>query len=387
MEISHFLTSARIKTLTILCVFFASFSFLAPKSYAENTNHDHAEADHGHEQEKKGFDITGFIFHHIGDGHEFTIWGGDKEGKTNWVGIYLPVILYTDNGLVTFCSSEFARNDDGTKIVEKKGQKLVKYHGKIYYAADQVNDHGAYIVYDDEHHATNKRPLDFSITKNVLSIFIGFIVLLLIFTAVARGYRKNAGKAPKGIQSFLEPIILFVRDEIAIPNLGHKYERFMPYLLTVFFFIWFMNMLGLVPFFPGSANVTGNIAITMVLAIFTLVIILANGNKNYWGHILNPPVPWWLKPLMIPVEIIGIFTKPFALMIRLFANITAGHILVLSLLCLPFVFNAHAVAGGSVIFTIFISLIELLVAFIQAFIFTILSALFIGMAIEEHHDH
>src|SRR5690606_25697542 len=206
MEISHFLTSARIKTLTILCVFFASFSFLAPKSYAENTNHDHAEADHGHEQEKKGFDITGFIFHHIGDAHEFTIWGGDKEGKTDWVGIYLPVILYTDDGLVTFCSSEFARNDDGTKIVEKKGQKLVKYHGKIYYAADQVNDHGAYIVYDDEHHASNKRPLDFSITKNVLSIFIGFIVLLLIFTAVARGYRKNAGKAPKGIQSFLEPI-------------------------------------------------------------------------------------------------------------------------------------------------------------------------------------
>ena len=303
------------------------------------------------------------------------------------MGIYLPVILYTNNGLVTFCSSEFARNDDGTKIVEKKGQNFVKYHGKIYYAADQANDHGAYIVYDDAHHAANVRPLDFSITKNVFSIFIGFASLLLIFFAVARGYKKNAGKAPKGIQSFLEPIILFVRDEIAIPNLGHKYERFMPYLLTVFFFIWFMNMLGLVPFFPGSANVTGNIAVTMVLAVFTLVIILVNGNKNYWGHILNPPVPWWLKPLMIPVEIIGIFTKPFALMIRLFANITAGHILVLSLLCLPFVFNASAVAGGSVIFTIFISLIELLVAFIQAFIFTILSALFIGMAIEEHHEH
>lgn len=381
MEISRFSTSARIKTLAILCVFLASFSFLAPKSFAENASHGAVE------QKKKGFDITGFIFHHIGDAHEFTIWGGDPAGKTNWVGIYLPVILYTNNGLVTFCSSEFARNDDGTKIVEKKGQNFVKYHGKIYYAADQANDHGAYIVYDDAHHAANVRPLDFSITKNVFSIFIGFASLLLIFFAVARGYKKNAGKAPKGIQSFLEPIILFVRDEIAIPNLGHKYERFMPYLLTVFFFIWFMNMLGLVPFFPGSANVTGNIAVTMVLAVFTLVIILVNGNKNYWGHILNPPVPWWLKPLMIPVEIIGIFTKPFALMIRLFANITAGHILVLSLLCLPFVFNASAVAGGSVIFTIFISLIELLVAFIQAFIFTILSALFIGMAIEEHHEH
>src|SRR5690606_11672373 len=249
MEISHFLTSAKIRTLMILCVFLASFSSFASSLNTTSASEHHAETADDHAHEKKGFDITAFIFHHIGDSHEFTIFGGDLEGKSKWVGIYLPVILYTDNGLVTFCSSEFARNDDGTKIVEKKGQKLVKYHGKIYYAADQVNDHGAYIVYDDEHHATNKRPLDFSITKNVLSIFIGFIVLLLIFTAVARGYRKNAGKAPKGIQSFLEPIILFVRDEIAIPNLGHKYERFMPYLLTVFFFIWFMNMLGLVPFF------------------------------------------------------------------------------------------------------------------------------------------
>lgn len=387
MEISRFFTSASIKTLMILCFFIASFSSFASDVDTPSVSDEHVVATDEHAHEKKGFDITGFIFHHIGDSHEFTFFGGDTEGKSNWVGVYLPVILYTPNGLVTFCSSEFERVDNGTKVVEKKGQKFVKYHGKIYYAAEQANDHGSYIVYDEHHHATNKRPLDFSITKNVLSIFIGFLVLILVFSAVARGYKKNAGKAPKGIQSFFEPIILFVRDEIAIPNLGHKYERFMPYLLTVFFFIWFMNMLGLVPFFPGSANVTGNIAVTMVLALFTLVIILFNGNKYYWGHIFNPPVPWWLKPLMIPVEIIGVFTKPFALMIRLFANITAGHILVLSLLCLPFVFNAHAVAGGSVLFTIFISLIELLVAFIQAFIFTILSALFIGMAIEEHHDH
>ncbi|MBD1427103.1 F0F1 ATP synthase subunit A [Sphingobacterium arenae] len=387
MEISHFLTSAKIRTFMILGVFLASFSSFASSLTTTSAPEQHAETAGEHAHEKKGFDITAFIFHHIGDSHEFTFFGGDPEGKTKWVGIYLPVILYTENGLVAFCSSEFARNDDGTKIVEKKGQAFVKYHGKIYYAADQANEHSSYIVYDEEHHATNKRPLDFSITKNVFSIFLGFIVLILVFFAVARGYKKNAGKAPKGIQSFMEPIILFVRDEIAIPNLGHRYERFMPYLLTVFFFIWFMNMLGLVPFFPGSANVTGNIAVTMVLAVITLLIILFNGNKYYWGHIFNPPVPWWLKPLMIPVEIIGVFTKPFALMIRLFANITAGHILVLSLLCLPFIFNASAVAGGSVIFTIFISLIELLVAFIQAFIFTILSALFIGMAIEEHHEH
>lgn len=371
--------------MTVLCVFLVSLTLLAHETSAA----DHDSTAHGHEDshEKKGFDITGFIFHHIGDSHEFTIYGGDKEGKTKWIGLYLPVILYTDNGLVTFCSSEFERNDDGTKLVEKKGQNFVKYHGKIYYANEQANDHGSYVAYDEDHNVANVRPLDFSITKNVFSLFLGFIILILVFTAVARGYKKNAGKAPKGIQSVLEPLILFVRDEIAIPNLGHRYERFMPYLLTVFFFIWFMNMLGLVPFFPGSANVTGNIAITAVLALFTLIITIANGNKYYWGHIFNPPVPWWLKPLLIPVEIVGIFTKPIALMIRLFANITAGHILVLSLLCLPFVFNANAVAGGSVLFTIFISLIELLVAFIQAFIFTILSALFIGMAIEEHHEH
>lgn len=386
MEISHFLTSARIKALMILCVFLASFSSFASSLDSPSASGNPATTADEHAQEK-GFDITTFIFHHIGDSHEFTFFGGDPEGKSKWVGIYLPVILYTNNGLVTFCSSAFERNDDGTKVVEKNGQQFVKYHGKIYYAADQVNNQGAYIVYDEDHHAINKRPLDFSITKNVFSIFLGFATLILVFFAVARGYRKNAGKAPKGIQSFMEPIILFVRDEIAIPNLGHRYERFMPYLLTVFFFIWFMNMLGLVPFFPGSANVTGNIAVTMVLAVITLLIILFNGNKYYWAHIFNPPVPWWLKPLMIPVEIIGVFTKPFALMIRLFANITAGHILVLSLLCLPFIFNATAVAGGSVIFTIFITLIELLVAFIQAFIFTILSALFIGMAIEEHHEH
>lgn len=389
MEISHFLTSTRIKVLLVLCFFLAGFGLQAQDSLDHHASHPEGEHAHDHSDssENKKFNITSFIFHHIGDSHDFTIFGGDQEGQAKWIGLHLPVILYTNNGLVCFSSGEFERNDDGTKVLEKKGQNFVKYHGKIYYASAEANDHGAYVTYDDEHHATNIRPLDFSITKNVFSIFIGFAVLLIIFLAVARGYKKNAGKAPKGIQSFLEPIILFVRDEIAIPNLGHKYERFMPYLLTVFFFIWFMNMLGLVPFFPGSANVTGNIAITMVLAFFTFVIILFNGNKNYWGHIFNPPVPWWLKPLMIPVEIIGVFTKPFALMIRLFANITAGHILVLSLLCLPFVFNANAVAGGSVVFTIFISLIEFLVAFIQAFIFTILSALFIGMAIDEQHDH
>lgn len=329
---------------------------------------------------EKSFNINDFIFHHIADAHEFTIFGhGDS-----WIGLHLPIILWTDNGLVTFSSKAFALDAEGKVVVEKDGQRFVRYHGKIYYANEQAVD-GKYITYDEEHKVANVRPLDFSITKNVFTILFSVVILIIIFLNVAKGYRKREGKSPKGLQSWLEPIILFVRDEIAKPNLGHKYERYMPYLLTVFFFIWFNNMLGLVPFFPGSANVTGNIAVTMVLAVITLLIILFSGNKYYWGHIFNPPVPWWLKPLMIPVEIVGIFTKPFALMIRLFANITAGHILVLSLLCLIFIFNSLAIAPASILFVMFITLIELLVAFIQAFIFTILSALFIGMAIEDHH--
>lgn len=387
MKFSHILSLQKASIALFCAGIFFFTSVQAQDNPVSSSDSVFTEEVHEHDLvTKEGFDITQFIFHHIGDSHEFTIWGGDAEGKTKWVGIYLPVILYTDNGLVSFSSREFHRNDDGTLVLEKDGQRIVKYHGKIYYASEQANEEGAYVEYNSEHVVANERPLDFSITKNVFSLFIAGALLLWLFFSVAKGYKKNEGKAPRGIQSFMEPLVLFVRDEIARPNLGHKYEKFMPYLLTVFFFIWMNNMLGLVPFFPGSANVTGNIAVTVVLAIFTMLIIAFNGNKNYWGHIFNPPVPWWMKPLMIPVEIIGIFTKPFALAIRLFANITAGHILILSLLCLPFIFNSNAVGAGSVVFAIFIGLIEFLVAFIQAFIFTILSALFIGMAIEEQHD-
>jgi len=390
MKFSHFLTSKKMSAVAFFAVFLLFLNANARQHESEGAEDSSAvmRAETGHAQEKDEgkFEINNFIFHHIGDAHEFHFWG---EGE-NWTGLHLPIILYTDKGLVTFNSKAFALDNDGTKVVEKGGMRFVRAHGKIYYAADAA-EHGSYVHHEKnekgEEVILNKKPLDFSITKNVFTIFFSVILLLVIFLSVAKSYKRREGKAPKGLQSFLEPIILFVRDDIAKPNLGHKYERYMPYLLTVFFFIWLNNMLGLVPFFPGGANVTGNIAVTMVLAIVTLVIILFSGNKYYWGHIFNPPVPWWLKPLMIPVEIIGIFTKPFALMIRLFANITAGHILVLSLLCLVFIFNSLAIAPASVFFVIFISTIELLVAFIQAFIFTILSALFIGMAIEEHADH
>ena len=232
-----------------------------------------------------------------------------------------------------------------------------------------------------------KLPLDLSITKVVASLILSVTIGFLLILSLARSY-KNAGiREPRGMQGFLEPIVLYVRDEIAIPNIGeHKYEKFMPYLLTVFFFILINNLIGLIPFIPFGANVTGNIAVTLVLALFTFFIIQFNGNKDYWKHIVaTPGVPLWLSPIMIPVEIIGMLAKPFALMVRLFANITAGHIIVLSLVSLIFIFDSIAIAPVSIFFVIFMDCLELLVAFLQAYVFTLLSALFISLAVQEHH--
>ena len=202
---------------------------------------------------------------------------------------------------------------------------------------------------------------------------------------MARKYKKG-NLVPSGLQGFLEPIVLFIKEDIAIPNIGeHKFHRFLPYLLTVFFFIWINNMLGLVPFFPGGANLTGNIAVTMTLAVFTLIITNTSGSKTYWGHVFAPPVPKWLWFIMIPVEMIGVLSKPFALMIRLFANITAGHIIVLSLVSLIFIFKTVWISPASIVFVLFMDVLELLVAILQAYIFTLLSALFIGLAVHEHH--
>ncbi|TCK83403.1 F0F1 ATP synthase subunit A [Albibacterium bauzanense] len=382
MEFSHIFNS---RGANIIAFFALLFTFSTSSAQNDIASTSSVESESLQELEKEnGLDINNFILHHIADAHEFHFFG---EGE-NWKGIYFPIILLTDQGLVTFSAKNFQLDHDGVVVVEKNGQRFVRYHNKIYYASEEA-EHGSFLSMTTnekgEHVVSNAKPWDFSITKNVFTILLSIAALCFIFISVANSYKKREGKAPKGLQSLIEPIIIFVRDDIAKPNLGYKYERYMPYLLTVFFFIWFNNMFGLVPFFPGGANVTGNIAVTMVLASITLLITLFSGNKAYWGHIFRPNVPWWLYPLMIPVEIIGVFTKPIALMIRLFANITAGHILVLALISLIFVFESVAVAPASILFVLFISLIELLVAFIQAFIFTILSALFIGMAIEEHH--
>jgi len=234
---------------------------------------------------------------------------------------------------------------------------------------------------------------DISLTRNVVQMLLALIVFVWIMLRIANRYKSGVGvtSAPKGSQSLIEPIITFVRDEVAKPNLGHKYEKYLPYLLTLFFFILINNIFGLI---PGSANVTGNIAFTLVLGVISFVVIMFSTNKHYWGHIFNPPgVPLGVKFILVPVEFLSVFIKPFALIIRLFANMVAGHIIIICLISLIFIFGQLSQYAGwgasplAVGFTIFIYFIEVLVAFIQAFIFAMLTAVFIGQALEgDHHD-
>ncbi len=297
------------------------------------------------------------IMHHVTDAHSWHFWDG------HYGTLYLPVIVYTEEkGLDVFSSHHFYNED----------------HERVAYNGYMLDEHEHIQLIDSE-----AKVLDLSITKNVAMLFINAAVMLLVFFAVARGYKKNVGKAPSGIQSFFEPVIIFLRDEVIKPNIGHGYQKYFPYLLTLFFFILFGNILGLL---PGAANLTGNIAVTMVLAVLTFIITNVSGNKHYWNHIFNTPgVPLPLKIIIVPVEIIGIFTKPISLMIRLFVAITAGHIVILSLIGLVFIFRSYFVGIGSTVIVLFINLIELLVAAIQAYVFTMFSALYIGLATEDHH--
>lgn len=345
-----------------------------------HTDNVHAEAtdSKGHGEEK--FNAGRMIIDHIVDAHEWHI----LTYKDFHLSIPLPVILYDNGKIVTFSSSKFHHGHDSYK-----GYMLMtegKDKGKIV----KVLDDGVTVD------TAASKPLDFSITKNVLSLFVGLVLLCIIFISIANRYKNHPNKAPKGLQSLLEPIILFVRDDIAIAAIGKKkFGRYMPFLLTIFFFIFFNNLLGLIPIFPGGANLTGNVAVTLVLALFTFAITTFSGNKSYWQHIFNSPgVPWWLKlpvPLLPLIEFMGVLTKPFVLTVRLFANITAGHIIVLGFMSLIFIFGnmspfiGYAVSPVSVIFGVFMTLLELLVAFIQAYVFTLLSAIYFGMAIEEHH--
>lgn len=325
------------------------------------TGHDEVD---GHGEEDKKFNPGEMILEHIGDAHDWHLFGE--------VAIPLPVILYApEGGLKVFLSSKF---EHGHKEVD--GYKLL-HNGKI------ASVSGAKFY-------------DFSITKNVTVLFASLLFMCFIFIGVARSFAKNRGKAPKGIQAVFEPFIIFIRDDVAKASIGPKYERYTPYLLMIFFFIWINNMMGLVPFPPPfGGNLTGNIAVTVTLATLTFIITHVSANKNYWAHIFMPPgVPAFVLPILIPIEIMGVFIKPVVLTLRLFANITAGHIIGLAFISLIFIFGQMNAAAGygvalfSVAFKVFMLVLELLVAFLQAYVFTLLSAIYIGTAVEEHHhDH
>ncbi|MES2388703.1 MAG: F0F1 ATP synthase subunit A [Bacteroidota bacterium] len=345
------------------------------------------ESPHG-ENAEESFNPAEVIMHHVGDAHE---WHYASIGD-NHLTFPLPVILYSeDRGLEVFSSSAFHGENHAKSVVHGEtaenaamlgdidsAKAMGKHHGHTYHDY-YVNDHGHI------ESATGRKFYDFSITKNVAALLLSSVLLVVVFLTIAARY-KNPHQAPKGIQNFFEPIILFIRDSIARPNIGPKYERFMPYLLTVFFFIWFNNMLGLL---PGGANLTGNIAVTLVLAVITFIITSLNGNKAYWMHVVNTPgVPWWLKtvvPILPIVEVIGLFTKPFSLMVRLFANITAGHIMILALLSMTFIFKSIGVGVVATLFSTAMMVLETFVALLQAYVFTLLSAMYFGTAVAEHH--
>lgn len=361
--------------------------------FSQEHDHDHEPTQESHEslhEAEESFNAGEMIMHHIADAHEIHIIGD--------FAIYLPVILYTDNGLEVFSSSHFYHNEEHGHFHDADGTEqsfhyythgdYVMFHEHIYYA----DANGGVSINPETGEASNAAVLDFSITKSVFGIFLTVFLLILIFGSVAKGYKKRKGQAPKGIQSFMEPLILFIRDEVAIPSIGkHKADKFMPFLLTVFFFIWIANMLGLIPFI-GGFNITGTLSVTMVLAAIVFIITSINGNKHYWGHIFWPPgVPLPIKFILVPIEAASIFIKPLVLMIRLTANITAGHIIILAFVSLILIFGeTSAVAGygvgvGSTLFMIFMFFIELLVAFLQAYVFTLLAALYFGDATQEAH--
>lgn len=358
-----------------------SFAIVSNDSVNKEAHEVHvaaAESAHGEtaEPQDKKAKVDAYIQHHLQDSHDFTFFSDEKEGKH--YGFSLPVILI-DNGLKVFSSSKFHH---GESVAEVDGNFYKLYHGKIY-----KTDAAGTINYDEHHHPTNEKALDFSITKNVFSMLFTSVLLLFMFIGLAKSYKK--GPIPTGFGRVLEPLILFIRDEIAIPNIGEKkYRKFMGYLLTMFFLIWLLNLLGMTPL---GINVTGNIAVTICLALFTYFITQFSANKDYWKHIFwMPGVPVPMKIILMPIEILGTLTKPFALLIRLFANITAGHVVIMSLIAMIFVGkNLAADLPISLGLTLFISVIEVLVAFLQAFIFTMLSSLFIGMAVQDHHhdDH
>lgn len=368
----------------ITCLFIVCFMVLMPSvALAHNDEHQALESvENELEKVEEKFDAGELIFDHILDSYDWHIctWKGKH------ISIYLPIIVFSEGELYSFSSKHF-------------------HHGHQYHTQDKNDEEVIFEIPEEGKHAgkvvrvmpdgTHVKPFDISITKTVCGLLISCILMVIIFLLAARGYRQRGEKAPKGIQALIEPLVVYVRDDIARPNIGKDYEKYLPYLLTVFFFIFFNNLLGLIPFFPFGANITGNIAVTAVLALFTFFITNLTGKSHYYKDIFNTPgVPWWLKfplPLMPVIEVVGCFIKPFVLAVRLFANITAGHIVLLGFICMIFILGEMSAAAGgamsvlSLLLAIFADVLEVLVAYIQAYVFTLLSAIYFGMAAKEEH--
>ncbi len=390
--------------------FLASFMVLATTLIANGTSQtQHKEHTGDIVEGTQEFNAGDMIVEHVVDAHDWHIM---TIGHTH-ISIPLPIILYQDGHVLTFSSSAFTNHETHQPAAVLYNQQWERVDeaanaGEAAHALALMHSgahKGTIVPVEVETYLAHQQlvplqdgdaPLDFSITKNVFGLMVVSIVFILIFMAVAKAYGRRKGQAPKGLQSVIEPLIIFIRDDVAKSSIGEKnYEKYVPFLLTVFFFIFIANLMGLIPIFPAGANLTGNLAVTGVLALFTFIITTFSGNRNYWKHIVNTPgVPWWLKfpiPLMPIVELMGVFTKPFVLMVRLFANILAGHIIILGFVSLIFIFGAinmyvgYGVSIVSVLFSLFISVLEILVALIQAYVFTLLSALYFGAAVEEHH--
>jgi F-type H+-transporting ATPase subunit a len=346
----------------------------------------HADEAHAEPTDLKS-KIRAFIDHHVLDAHDFTLFVDESTTpEPTHYGFPLPIILW-DNGVHIFSSSKFNYGDEHGKVVESNGNYYVLHHEKIYKSDSDGIIKTVLVkeIKDGKVNVTKKelKPIDLSITKGVLTIMVVALLMFVLFSGLAKSYAKNGGISA-GPGRFFEPIVLYVRDEIAIPNIGEKhYKKYMSYLLTIFFFVWFLNIFGLTPL---GINVTGNIAVTFGLAVITFLITNLTANKNYWGHIFwMPGVPTPMKFILAPIELLGVLIKPFSLMIRLYANIFAGHIVLMSLIGLMFIFKNWLGSSLSFLLSFAISTIEILVALLQAYIFTMLSALYFGSAVEEHH--
>ena len=350
--------------------------------FANNSFAQHPDKEKTEEKKEEKLNMKEVIFGHIMDGHEFHFFGASLP---------LPVILYSpQRGFSSFMSSNLQHGHE-----PYNDYLLLNEHNIHELGLDPKKfSAGKIVPVKEGKYDETTKVYDFSLTRNVVQMMLTLIILVWVMTSIAKKYKSGQGvtSAPKGMQGVIEPVVAFVRDEVAKPNLGYKADKYLPYLLTIFFFILINNIFGLI---PGSANVTGNIAFTLVLGVISFIVTIASSNKHYWAHIFNPPgVPLGVKFILVPVEFLSMFLKPFSLIIRLFANMVAGHIIIICLISLIFIFGEKMGTGAgwgasplSLAFTIFIYFIEVLVAFLQAFIFTTLTAVLVGSAIEGDHHH